>query len=282
MNKTIRNIIIVALFTIGGGWLGIWLNQVTGNTQPPMQSLGALLWLVSPALAGILLRAFGGDGWKDSGFGLHLNSGWKWYLLAILVYPLVALLTLGLAATLKAVDTSGFAVHGLAVYASAVGLLLIGSLIKNIFEEFAWRGYLTPRLEAANVHPILNHLIVGILWWSWHLPYYYYFLDRAQLSTYLTNTSLTTFLVIGFIDMFPTAILFGELRLLSKSVWTGFILHEIINALSMPLLLYGFITLNGTMGTIFSPTNDGIITSILLGVAGLLLYQYRMKKRKSS
>ena len=43
MNKTIRNIIIVSFFTVGGGWLGIWLNNVTGNTMPPIQSLGALV-----------------------------------------------------------------------------------------------------------------------------------------------------------------------------------------------------------------------------------------------
>jgi membrane protease YdiL (CAAX protease family) len=155
--------------------------------------------------------------------------------------------------------------------------MFAGSLMKNIFEEFAWRGYFTPQLEAAKVPAILNHLLVGIIWWAWHLPYYYYFLDRTQLGTYLTHTSLTTFLVIGFIVTFPTAILFGELRLLSKSVWPVFILHAIINGLSMPLLLSGFITLNGTLGIIFSPTNDGIVTSILLGVAGWRLYQYRMR-----
>jgi hypothetical protein len=47
----------------------------------------------------------------------------------------------------------------------------------------------------------------------------------------------------------------------------------------MPLLLNGFIKTNGVLGTIFSPTNDGIFTSILFGVAGWLLYQYRMKKQ---
>ena len=282
MNKTIRNIIIVALFTAGGGWLGIWLNNITGNAQPPMESLGVLVWLTSPALAGILLRAFGGDGWKDSGFGLNLRSGWIWYIVAILVYPLAALLTFGLALALKTINADGFAAQGLGPYASIVGVMFVGSLMKNIFEEFAWRGYLTPRLDAAKVHPLLNHLIVGVLWWSWHLPYYFYFLNRAQLTTYLGNTSLTIFLVLALIDMFPTAILFGELRLLSKSVWTVFILHELINALSMPLILNGFIKLNGTLGIIFSPTNDGILTSILLGVAGLMLYQYRMKQQSIS
>jgi membrane protease YdiL (CAAX protease family) len=279
MNKTIRNIIVVAFFTVGGGWLGIWINNLTGNAQPRMESLGVLVWLTSPALAGILLRAFGGDGWRDSGFGLNLQTGWIWYIVAILVYPLAALLTFGLALALKSISTDGFAAQGLGAYVSIVGVMFVGSLMKNIFEEFAWRGYLTPRLETAKVHPLLNHLIVSVLWWSWHLPYYFYFLDRAQLTTYLGNTSLTTFLILALINMFPTTILFGELRLLSKSVWTVFILHELINALSMPLILNGFIKLNGTLGIIFSPTNDGILTSILLGVAGLMLYQYRIKRQ---
>ncbi len=277
MNKQIRNIFIVALFTVGGGWLGIWLNGVTGNTMPPMQSLGALVWLISPALAGIFLRAFGGDGWKDSGFGLNLPSGWKWYLVAILVYPLVALLSFGLALTLKAISADGFAAQGFGAYTSAVGVMFVGSLMKNIFEEFAWRGYLTPRLDAAKVHPLLNHLIVGVLWWSWHLPYYYYFLDKAILQSFL-QTSLPMFIFIALIGLFPTAILFGELRLASKSVWPVFILHGLINGLSMPLVINGFIKFNGTMGVIFTPTNEGIVTSILLGMAGLALYQYRTKK----
>ena len=279
MNKTIRNLIIVALFTIGGGWLGVWLNNVTGNTQPPLQSLGALVWLVTPALSGILLRAFGGDGWKDAGFGLNLISGWKWYLVAILVYPLAALLTFGLATLMGAVSTDGFATQGFDAYLSAVGIIAAGSLMKNIFEEFAWRGYLTPRLEAAKVPALLNHLIVGVLWWAWHIPYYYYFLDRTVLGSYLGNMNISTFLVLALISILLTAILFGELRLLSKSVWPVFILHNLINGLSMPLILNGFIKLNGWSGIILSPTNDGIIASILLGVAGLLLYRYRVQMK---
>ena len=274
MNRIIRNIIIVALFTVGGGWLGIWLNNITGNTQPPMQSLGALVWLTSPALSGLFLRAFGGDGWKDSGFGLNLLSSWKWYLAGILVYPLAALLTFGLGALFGIVSADGF--DG---YLSAAGVMFVGSLMKNIFEEFAWRGYLTPRLDAAKVHPILNHLIVGILWWSWHLPYYYYFLDRSILASSIT-TSIPVFLAIGLFVMFPTAILFGELRLVSRSVWPVFVLHNVINALSMPLLINGFIKVNGPLGAVFTPTNEGIITSILFGAAGLVIYKFRMSKEQ--
>jgi membrane protease YdiL (CAAX protease family) len=280
MNKTVRNLIIFSLFTAGCGWLGIWLNQVTGNTMPPMQSLGALVWLASPALSGFLLRALGGDGWKDSGFGLNLISGWKWYLVAILVYPLIALLVFGLASIFGFISADGFAAQGFGAYLSVVGVMFAGSLMKNFFEEFAWRSYLTPRLDAANVHPILNHLITGVLWWSWHLPYYYYFLDRATLESALT-TSVPVFLAIGLFVMFPTAILFGELRLISKSTWTVFLLHNVINAFSMPLIINGFIKVNGAMGVIFTPTNEGIVTSLLMGAAGLLLYQRRMKQKNS-
>jgi membrane protease YdiL (CAAX protease family) len=278
MNKTIRNIIIVALFTAGGGWLGIWLNNVTGNTQPPMQSLGALVWLTTPALSGLLLRLIGGDGWKDSGFGLHLRSGgWKWYVLSLVAYPVIALLTGGLALAIGAISADGFATQGFSAYVPAVVTMLVASLMKNIFEEFAWRGYLTPRLEAAKVHPLVNHLIVGILWWSWHISYYFYYLDKATLQSFMT-APFPVFILLALVGLVPTAIFFGELRLASKSVWPAFILHDAINALSMPLIIGGFIKVNGPLGTVFTPTNEGILVSLLFGLAGLVLYRQRVMK----
>ncbi len=281
MNKTIRNLTIMALFTVGGGWLGIWLNNVTGNTQPPMQSVGALVWLVSPALAGILLRASGGDGWTDAGFGLNLRTGgWIWYLVAILVYPLAALVSFGMATVTGAISIDGFVAQGFGVYLSAAGVMIAGSLMKNIFEEFAWRGYLTPRLDAAKVPRLLNHLIVGILWWSWHLSYYAYYLDKATLNSFMT-TSLPVFLALGLVSLIPTALLFGELRLVSKSVWPVFILHNLINGLSMPLIINGFININLPLGIILTPTNEGLLTSLLLGIAGLAIYRIKLGKTEN-
>jgi membrane protease YdiL (CAAX protease family) len=274
--KKIRNIIIFALFTAGGGWLGIWLNMVTGSTQPPMQSLGALVWLASPALAGLLLRAFGGDGWQDAGFGFHLRSGgWAWYLLAMLAYPLAALLPFGLGAATGAINTAAFAAQGVSAYLAAAAAMTIGSLVKNIFEEFAWRGYLTPRLQAAGAPALLNHLIVAVLWWSWHIPYYLYYLDKDTLNSFL-STSLPVFLLLGIVSLVPTAILFGELRLAGQSIWPAFILHNAINGLSMPLIINGFIRLNGPLGILLTPTNEGILTSLLLGGIGLLIYKVRI------
>jgi len=277
MNKSIRNIIIFSVITVSGGWLGIWLNNITGNTAPPLQSLGALVWLTTPALSGFLLRALGGDGWQDAGFGLNLLSGWKWYLVALLVYPLTSLLTFAMAALFGIVSTDGFAAQGLSAYLSAVGVLFVGSLMKNFFEEFAWRSYLTPRLEAAEIRPMVNHILVGILWMSWHLPYYYYYLDRATLESAIT-TSIPVFIFLGYLVIIPTSFLFGELRLLSKSTWTVFLLHQVINALSMPLLINGFIEVNGPLAPIFTPTNEGVIVSLWFGAVGLILMKYRLRQ----
>lgn len=274
MNKGIRNILIVAFWAVGGGWIGLWLNQVTGNNLPPLQSLGALVWLVTPAGAGLLLRAFGGDGWQDAGFRLNLRPGRDNYLFAIFIYPLITLLLFGVALATKAISLNNF---NIGAYLTAVSLTIAGSLVKNIFEELAWRGYLTPRLAAAKIPPLLNHLVVGLLWWAWHLPYYHYFLDRDLLNRYL-STSLTAFLGISLFASLTTAILFGELRLRSQSIWPVFILHNLINGFSMPLLLNGFITLNGRPGTFLSPTNDGPLMALLLGFVGLGLYYTRTNK----
>jgi membrane protease YdiL (CAAX protease family) len=280
MNKNKRNIIIVIIAAVASGWLGVGLNHLMGQPQS-LDSLGALIWLVTPALTGIILRIFGGDGWQDAGLGLHLGTSWQWYLLAILVYPLIALLAFGLASVSNAISIEGFKEIGVAVYLSAAGVAIVGSLMKNIFEEFAWRGYLTPRLENAKVPALVNHLIVGVVWWAWHLPYYYFLFDRAQLDLYLTM-DLNLFIVGALFLLFPTSILFGELRLASKSVWPGFILHALINGLSMPLILSGFISLEGVLGVILSPTNDGYLVSILFGVVGLLIYRYRRMNKKQA
>lgn len=276
MKKTTRNLILFAIVTVGAGWLGLWLNRLSGGTQPPMQSLGVLVWLVLPALTGLLLRAVGGDGWKDAGLGLHLAAGWKGYVVSILVYPLAGLLTAGLAYALGRLDPQGFVDRGVGAYIAAAGVMLAGSLMKNVFEELAWRGYLTSRLEAAGVHPMINHLIVALLWMSWHLPYYFHFLDRATLES-ATTLSLPAFIALGYLVLIPTSVLFGELRLVSRSIWPAFLLHNVINALSTPLLIHGFVRLTGPQAFLFTPTNDGLLTALLLGVAGLFLYRIRMK-----
>jgi hypothetical protein len=44
------------------------------------RSIWLFLSLLILEARGILLRAFGGDGWKDAGVDLNLLASWGWYL----------------------------------------------------------------------------------------------------------------------------------------------------------------------------------------------------------
>lgn len=280
MKKSIRNIVIFSIVAVGCGFLGAFLN--TGNPpQDPMQGLGALIWLVSPVIANILLRWLGGDGWKDFGLKPNFKQGWKWYLVALTIVPVVVILTMGLGVVFKAISLSGFSQNGINAFLPLVITGFVGSMMKNMFEEFAWRGYLTPRLNAIKLHPFVNSILTGFVWAGWHIPYYLFFLDRAVLEAH-TTLSVPAFILLAFLLLPFQALAYGELRLLSKSIWPSWLLHNIANALSLPLLSYGFVTLKkGFSGVLLSPGSEGIVYSLLIGLAGFWMYRFRMRKPKN-
>jgi hypothetical protein len=87
---------------------------------------------------------------------------------------------------------------------------------------------------------------------------------------------LLAFLVLPF-----HALAYGELRLVSKTVWTPWLLHNVSNAISLPLLSAGFVSLVGGFGgVILSPGTEGILYSLLIGLAGLGMYRYRMVQHR--
>ncbi|MCA9934982.1 MAG: CPBP family intramembrane metalloprotease [Ardenticatenaceae bacterium] len=276
MSKTTRNLIIFTAVSLGGGFVGIAVDRLNPPANP-MQGLGALIWLASPLVTGLLLRAFGGDGWQDAGFKLNLKTGWRWYLAALLIIPLVTLLVIVLGATFRAIDLSGFAAQGLGAFLSLAAATFGGSMVKNLFEEFAWRGYLTPRFNALKLHPLLNATLTGFIWAGWHIPYYLYFLDKEVLTSH-TPLSIPVFILSAFLVLPFHALAYGELRLLSGSVWPAWLLHNVANAISLSLVSGGFMILKRNFaGVLLSPGTEGILSSLLMGLIGLILYRYRLQ-----
>ncbi|MBI2295147.1 MAG: CPBP family intramembrane metalloprotease [Betaproteobacteria bacterium] len=41
--------------------------------------------------------------------------------------------------------------------------------LKNIFEEFAWRSYLSPRLKALGLPALTGYALVAVVWFTWHV-----------------------------------------------------------------------------------------------------------------
>ena len=276
MNKTIRNLIIFAAATLLGGFLGVAIDRANPPADP-MQGLGALVWLATPLLTHLLLRAFGGDGWKDGGVRPRFRSSWRWYLFALLSFPLVAFVMVAVGALLGVTSLDGFAEQGMVAFLSLLGFNFAAAMIKNIFEEFAWRGYLTPRLASLKLHPAGQYIITGFIWASWHIPYYLYFLNRDTLTEF-TSLRLGAFIALSFVLLPLHAITYGELRLLSGSVWPAWLLHNVSNAVSFALISGGFIVLERGQNTLFSPGTEGILGTVLFGLLGVALYQYRVKR----
>jgi hypothetical protein len=132
-------------------------------------------------------------------------------------------------------------------------------------------------LEALGLHPIANAGLTGIIWAGWHVPYYLYFLDRAVLQQH-TPLPVPAFILLSFLVLPLHALAYSELRLLSKSVWAPWVLHNADNALRIPLLSGGFAVLApGLIGVFLTPGTEGIVVSLLTGLIGLGLFQYRMR-----
>jgi len=270
---TVRNVAIFTILTVGVGWVAIWLNGMTGSTDP-QQSPGMLLWLVTPLVVSLLLRAFAGDGWRDLGIRPAFKSNLGWYALSILVYPICISLILAIGGAIGAVSFPGFASGGMGLFLQLVAVSFVTNLFKNIFEEFAWRGYLTPKLRLIGVHDLANHAIVGLIWAAWHLPYWVGLLDQATMQGF-TGLSLPVFILLGVLALVTYAVLYGELTLVTGSIWPPLLLHTVGNALTLTLLLEGFVGFPGSGEAIFTPGMGGILGIVLFTLIGLGVYRRR-------
>jgi uncharacterized protein len=121
-----------------------------------------LLGLFGPALAAIVVTAV-----TDGRPGVRTLLGrvvrWRvpvpWYLVAIGLPAVLALLAASLSAWFgPAVIQFG--------RLSALDFILV---VLVLGEELGWRGYALPKL-LQRFSPLLASLILGVLWWLWHLP----------------------------------------------------------------------------------------------------------------
>lgn len=272
--QAVRNLVIFVLVSASIGWIGLGLNRLMANAAPG-QNLGMLLWLVVPALTGLLLRTVAGDGWSDAGLRPALSKNLGWYGFALLIYPACIALILGLGYVTGAFSVAGFSSLGLGRFGSLIGAALLGGAVKNLFEEFAWRGYLTPRLDALGWTPWANAVLVGVAWGAWHLPYWFGFLALADLKAY-TSLNPTVFVPLATVAFVPAAFAFGELRRVTGSVWPTIVMHTVGNAVILTLLLNRLIEFNsGLASALFTPGMEGLLVMVFWTLIGAGIYRRR-------
>ena len=281
-----RNVIIFAFFSTLCGWIGYVVDKVTGQahyenigTEIGSGSLGMLIWLVTPLICTIFLRSFGGDGWKEAGFSINFKDNKKLYLISFLVYPLVTIIVIFLGLMTQGIRVTDVKVE----FTAYLGILLtqVGTqFIKNIFEESVWRAYLTNQLIKLKLSDLKLYLLVGFIWWIWHLPYIMKFLSEREIQ----NTSPVgrfAFFLIGMITVACWTVMYTEIFRLTKSVWPLVIMHTMEDAVINPLLLLGFVSVEKNQAFLFS-LSVGMIPTILYLLVGLAIRKWRKNSSMES
>jgi membrane protease YdiL (CAAX protease family) len=273
--RTVRNLTIFIVVALVSGWLGYGLDRLMNNNPSSQQGLGMLLWLITPLITALLVRAFAGDGWKDIGLRPSLRGNLIWYVVSLLIYPLVAGLILAIGGVLGLVTAPNFSLSLLlSVFAGG----LIAAFIKNLFEEFAWRGYLAPKVYSLGWNAYIGHVIVGLVWGCWHIPYLLFMLDRTVVQA-TTTQSMATFIPLAIVNLIAASMVYGELRLLTKSIWPAVLLHTIGNALVDVLIVQGFVKILPGTDFLVSPGHQSLLTMSVFALIGIVLHQIRVRKQ---
>ena len=272
--KTIRNLVIFTVIVLSIGWIGRGLDVLLGN--PSSEGLGILLWISTPLVASLLLRAFAGDGWKDFGIKPNFKGNLWWYLVALLVYPIATVLILIVGRLSGQITFPGASLSTLGLLSQAFILAFLPNILKNFFEEAAWRGYLAPKVYSLGLNDYVGHMIIGFVWGAWHIPYYLFFLDRALLQEF-TTLNLGLFIPLTIVVMIAWAFVYGEICLLTNSIWPVVLMHAVEDALLIQLIADKHIRILPGTDWLISPMN-GLISVVLFLAIGIGLRHLRKRK----
>ena len=261
----LTRLVVFSVVVLGSGWIGLLVDDALGAAHS-MKGQGSLVWIMTPLLVGAVL-ALSDPSLRRSYAVSWLPGRLRAYGVAIGVFPLsfVVAIAVGWAA---GVLSPG----GLGAFGSAVAVNVLPTVLKNVAEEGAWRGYLTPGLLRRRLPDPAVWLVVGVVWGAWHLPYYLWFLDESLLRSVLDVPPLTYALIAVPVTI-CWAPLFTELRILSGSIWPGLIAHSIANLSQIPVSLGGLPITPG-WGLLVSPV-VGIIPNAIVLAAGLGLWARR-------
>ena len=269
--KTLWNVILFSLVAISCGWIGVGVNQLLGKPSN-LESLGSGIFIASPIVCMILLRLLGGDGWKDFPLKSRFKQNTHWYIFAIAVYPVVIGITLFVGKLLGWVDVSKFCV---AAYLPVFAAAFLPIFIKNIFEETAFRGYLTVKMEQLTKNEWVVYVVVAFVCQIWHLPYNLIFLDDAYQATFFPYSKVL-FVLVSFVVIAVWTIMYTEIFFLSRSLLLVVLMHSMKDALN-PLISEGFTVISPDKTLLLSPLFGLIPTLIYLAIG---LYLRRIRKSK--
>lgn len=266
-----RRIASYVVAVLGLGWLGPLVDHTVGSGLG--EGPGQLLWILLPVGAATVLRRKGGDTFADAGLSPKYRQNRRWYEVSSAFYPIAML-----AAAAGGLAANHWELHDDSAplrFAAIALVSLVPFTFTAIAEEFGWRGYLTPRLDAAGIGRLANHVIVGVVWGAWHLPYMTLFWDFSDEPLW----TLAPRVILGSI---AAAVVYGEIRLRTGTVWPAVVMHASSNAIAAGLLDKNVLIQNETTPWIFSPGLDGLVVLAITALFAGLLYSNRPATRSAN
>jgi len=259
-NKTIWYIVIFSFLVTALAFIGPMLGG-----SPSSPGLGFVIWGTTPLVAAILMRIATRD-WSDAGLKPAIRKNAIWYIISILAFPAMTVLTLLIGEMISVSSFSGFSlVPFLKTFLSALPIFFVFA----VFEEFGWRGYLVPKLASIGLNGYLASVIVAVVWATWHLPYI------RELTWVYSSEDVAIFIPRFYLALFAFGILYNEIRIITGSIWSAVLMHCVTNAFGHPLSA-DFLTI--VPGSEYIVSASGLLMIAFAGLLGIALNQWRMRK----
>jgi membrane protease YdiL (CAAX protease family) len=256
---------ILSFFAIAFAWSWTcWLALPLLNEDfPAAAGVLALTGGFGPSVAAIIVVVYG-EGvaglrrWLKR--CLQWRVGWHWVLLAFFFPAVVMGLAAGahvaLGGTLPASPAAG---HVLLATVNFILVFLVGG---PLGEEFGWRGYALPALEARWGWRTAS-LVLGGVWAVWHLPLFY------SAGTVQSHLPMDLYVLSAIASSVVFAWLYNRTR---ASVIPVLVLHTAVNAWS--LVIPVMVLPDGSNLRPFQ-----LVVGILVLVAAVLLFSSSAEPR---
>lgn len=241
-------------------------------------------WLVllmfTPLLSVLLTRFFTHEGGQNLALAFKFKQYWRVYLFAwlgiiglafigsliyFLIYP-------DYFRPLASAVVQQENIHHFSTYCRflvttiplAIVLNPLGGLLQCFGEEFAWRGYLLPKLSTI-YSPRHATLITNLVWGVWHAPIIWLGFNYGQVHALLP-------LLAQLLLCFTVGTILSLLYFSTQSLWPAILAHATLNAIDKfsPQFLFSDVT--APIDTLIGPNLTGVIGGLGLLVIAIVCW----------
>lgn len=258
-----RSPFLFFLLTFILSWL-IWIPLTLSHfdigplkISEDLSSIIRLLGVIMPMVSALSLTAIDGRLPAVRSLFSRLKIwrvGWKWWIAVIVVYPTLLIF----AGFLYNFFSKQPPIPLLTITAPVLIVNIIFLTIASLGEEIGWRGFALPAL-LQRYSPLTASTILGILWATWHLPFWILIDTLSQYGA--------VYFMLNYIFIVPTTFYITWIFVNSRqSILLPVVLHLVFNIINV---------------TIFPVTSTTGSFALFVGLQIVLLFVVIVKLRKT-